>query len=148
MPQQLNFTQYAISQGAPSDYCITDHSSLSPSGRRTKIGEKRSTLALLDRMDRNSRAKADYRELILSGDIVDPDGEYVKQEMLDRTRRHEVKQAESQLQVIGSKTDFINSLGSMSHKKNGQLRKGFQSQRDELTTEREIVQAKLLILGA
>lgn len=138
-----NFTQFAIEKKLATDYDITDHGGLSPSGKRTKIGEKRRTEGTLRRIRENEQAHKLFEEAIERGEVVDPSGEVTKKGLRDAATKRQSKKAESRISIIDTKIKDIENLGSISHMKNGKLRKGFQSQVDNLLIEKKELQIKI-----
>ena len=138
-----NFTQFAIEKKLATDYDITDHGGLSPSGKRTKIGEKRRAESTLKRIQENEQAHKLYKEAIERGEVVDPSGEVTKKGLQDTAIKRQREKAESRISIIDTKIKDIENLGAMSHMKNGKLRKNFQSQVDNLLIEKRELQIKI-----
>lgn len=139
MAETLNFTQFCTKYGFTCDYDITDHASLSPSGHMSKRGRKFLLNALTERLASNKEGHLAYRQAIMNNKVIDPSGNITKEKMILEDTQDNAEKTTSSLYMISGKIAFIDSLGSMSHKKNGSLKKGYQCQVDELVKERELL---------
>jgi hypothetical protein len=135
IPKEMNFTQFATSKKLPSDYDITDHSALSPSGHVSNRARADSIKALEKRIADNRVAHEEYRKAILSGEIIDPSGEITKEGMIAEQTLRTTKDIESQKQIILGHIKDIESYGKMSHKENGQLKIGYQRMVDDYNAQ-------------
>ena len=138
-PKYQNFTQFAGEHGLPCDYDTMFEAQLLGSRglagriskRQIKLGDARFRQMIMD----NSKAKDLFIEAVLSGEIIDISGEYVREDLLNQQVEAHRKQQETEKRLIQDKIAFIESLGSMSHTNNGKLRKGYQIQVDELNKQ-------------
>ncbi len=137
-PKSQNFTQFATSQGASSDFDITDHSLLSPSGTISKRAKGQALERLLKRIEGNAQAHKDFEAAILAGTIVDSEGKITKQSLEDEQKQRDQKKIDSRVSQIDTQ---IRNLENVGIGKKGTLRPSFQKEIDGL----EIEKAELLL---
>ncbi len=132
---EQNFTQYAISNGFPSDYDILDHGDLGPSGHVSKRARRSMQQRQSERARLNLIAHDEYNKAILSGEVVDPSSEVTKEGLLAAQQAGVGKARQSKVDGLNRNIEFIESLGRMSHKPNGQLRISYQRAVDHYKAE-------------
>ena len=141
-PKSQNFTQFAIENKYPSDYDILEHGMLGESGSMSKRSKSFQMRQMEKRIRDNTKAHREYEQAILRGDIVDPSKQVTKEKLLKEQDDKQLKKAKSDLQILDNKIAFIESLGPMSHKKNGELKIGYQRSVDDYNAQRDKILAK------
>lgn len=133
--ETLNFTQFCIKNGYPCDLDTMFQAQLLGSRGLAGKVSKRSVSAqdeLFHKMQsENKKAHELFYSSVRDGSIIDGSGELTKEKILQRENRANDEAAKSEISIIRGKISFIESLGSMSHMKNGKLKKGYQCQVDE-----------------
>ena len=139
--ESLNFTQFCKKNGYPDDYdTIFEAQILGGRGLAGSISKRainEQDKRFHEKQQLNKQAHNEFYELVKTGQIIDASGELTKENILERERRINDKETQSKIQIIKGKIDFINSLGSLSHMKNGKLKKGYQIQVDEYNQQLE-----------
>lgn len=133
-----NFTQFAKSQGAPSDFDITDHALLSPSGTISKRAKGQALERLLDRIEKNKQAHRDFEAAIIAGEIIDSEGKVTKESLEDEQKQRDQKKIDSRVSQIDTQ---IRNLKNVGIGKKGTIKPSFQKEIDSL----EIEKAELLL---
>lgn len=105
VPKSMNFTQFALSRGLPSDYDITDHSDLSPSGRVSKTQRSLAQDRMRDRWEKNALAHKLFQEEIDAGRIVDTSGKYEKSKPKPDARIEKVKAIRRRAEELNNLAD-------------------------------------------
>ena len=131
-PEELNFTQYCGKYGFTDDYSRLDHGDLSPSGRRTKRGEKARLQRMRSRFDSNTEGHNAYISAILSGDVIDPSGETTKEKLDIANAGQKAKAAAERISQITSQIQFLSDVG---RGKRG-IKPKYQKLINQLTAER------------
>jgi len=146
--EKLNYTQFAKRHGYTNDYEVTDHGTLSPSGRDriSKRTQKEWDDALLKRLKSNKQGHEAYEEAIRKGEIVDPEGEITKEGLQKESTDKIIKEANTKIKVAEGQIDYIEGLGAMSHTKSGRLKIGYQRTVDDYKSQ--IKEAELQIAKA
>lgn len=135
----LNFTQFCKKNGYPCDFDTIFEAQLLGSRGLAGSVSKRS----INKQDEdfhkmqteNKKAHEHFYNLIKNGEILDGSGELTKENILAREKRVNDKETQSKIEIIKGKISFIESLGSLSHNKNGKLKKGYQLQVDEYNNQ-------------
>lgn len=133
--ETLNFTQFCVKNGYPCDLdTIFQAQLLGGRGLAGKVS-KRSVNEQDERFHKmqleNKKAHELFYSGVRDGSIIDGSGELTKEKILQRETRANDEAVKSEISIIRCKISFIESLGSMSHMKNGKLKKGYQCQVDE-----------------
>lgn len=133
--ETLNFTQFCIKYGYPCDLdTMFQAQLLGGRGLDGKVS-KRSVSAQDERFHKmqseNKKAHDLFYSGVSNGSIIDASGELTKEKIFQRETMLNDEAAKSEINIIRGKISFIESLGSMSHMKNGKLKKGYQCQVDE-----------------
>lgn len=142
-----NFTQFAIEKGYPSDYdTLFEAQLLGSRGLAGKVS-KRSIGQQDERFHqmqiRNKQAHQEYREAILKGEIIDPEGKITAEKL--SMEEYESKR-EPILKKIASIDNYIRTieeLGSMSHLPNGKLKLKYQRTIDIQNEDKKKLLAEL-----
>lgn len=133
--ETLNFTQFCIKNGYPCDLDTMFQAQLSGSRGLAGKVSKRSVDEQDERFHKMQAQNKKAHELFYSGvrdgSIIDGSGELTKEKILQRETRVNDEAVKSEINIIRGKISFIESLGLMSHTKNGKLKKGYQCQVDE-----------------
>ena len=135
----LNFTQFCKKNGYPCDFDTIFEAQLLGSRGLAGSVSKRS----INKQDEdfhkmqteNKKAHELFYDLVKSGEILDASGELTKENILAREKRVNDKETQSKIEILRGKISFIESLGSLSHNKNGKLKKGYQLQVDEYNNQ-------------
>lgn len=134
--KEQNFTQYAISNGYPSDYDILDHGDLGPSGHVSNRARRAMQQRQAERARLNLIAHDEYNKAILAREVIDPSGEVTRGGLLSAQQAKVDSAKQSKIDGLNRNIEFIESLGRMSHKPNGKLKISYQravdSYKDEL----------------
>ena len=136
--EELNFTQFATKHGYPSDYDITDHSMLSPSGKVSARTKKAAMSQLEGRIAANKKAHREYEEAILAGVIIDPSGKVTKENLQRSIEEKKQRDVKGRLAQIETQIRFLSDVGKS---KRG-IRPSYQKQIDALRAEREGLRVK------
>jgi hypothetical protein len=144
MSESLNFTQFCIKYGFTSDYDITDHASLSPSGHMSNSMRQHCLLSLKERIQSNTQAHTDYIEAIISDKVIDPSGEFIKENILAEKIQQKNKAIQDLIDINKEQIKFIESLGKMSHLANGKLKKSYQLAVDDYNNQIEKLKGGLI----
>ncbi len=127
---QQNFTQYATTNGYPCDYDTMFEAqyngSLGLAGRVSKRTVKRLEETASNNRALNNQAHREYNKAILSGEVMDPSGEVTKEDLLARIQSRETAVIQGKRDQLTSQIAFIESLGRMSHRENGNLKPKYQ----------------------
>lgn len=148
MPETLNFTQFCVKHGYPSDYdTLFDaqyNGSLGLAGHVSKrtIGKLQSE-ATANR-EKNNQAHTEFIEAIIQGEVIDASGELTKEKILAERKTRHNKEMQSQIDIAYTHIKFIESLGKMSHLSNGKLKKGYQIQVDDYNNQIERLKKELI----
>lgn len=133
--ETLNFTQFCIKYGYPCDYDTMFESQLLGSrglaGNVSKQAVKSQDDNFHDMQRQNKEAHTLFYNAVKNGEILDGSGKLTQSGILAHEQRIKSEQIKSELQILQGKIKFIESLGNMSHLKNGKLKKGYQMQVDE-----------------
>lgn len=131
----LNFTQFCKKNGYPCDYDTMFNAQLLGSrglaGSVSKRSINKQDEAFHKMQSENKKAHELFYNLVKNGEILDGSGELTKENILAREKRLNDKETQSKIEIIKGKISFIESLGTLSHQKNGKLKKGYQLQIDE-----------------
>lgn len=148
MPESLNFTQFCVKHGYPSDYDTLFEAQYNGSqglaghvSKRTI--DKLQTTAIINR-EKNNQAHAEFIEAILQDEIIDADGELTKNSILLERKQRNNAAINSKINGINSQIQFIESLGKMSHLANGKLKKGYQLAIDDHNNQIEKLKKELI----
>ena len=135
----LNFTQFCEKNGYPCDYDTMFHSQLlggrGLAGSVSKRNIKKQDEEFHKLQSENKKAHELFYNLVKNGEIIDASGELTKENILAREKRLNDKETQSKIEILKGKISFIESLGTLSHQKNGKLKKGYQMQVDEYTQQ-------------
>ena len=137
----LNFTQFCIKHGYPCDNDTMFQAQLL--GSRGLAGSiSKRTISKQDdsfhkMQSENKKAHALFYEAIKNGSLIDGSGELTQENILQREKRMSDEKIKSTLEGLKGKIRFIESLGGMSHMKNGNLRKNYQMQVNEYNLQIE-----------
>ena len=130
-----NFTQFCIEIGFPCDYDTMFNAQLLGSrglaGRISTRTVKKQDEAFHEMQKLNKTAHELFYNAIKNGDLLDGSGELTREKILQREASISRDETKSKIAIIHGKIQFIESLGSMSHMKNGKLKKGYQLQIDD-----------------
>ena len=133
--EKLNFTQFCTKNGYPCDYdTIFEAQILGSRGLAGSISKRsinKQDQRFNEMQEQNKKANNEFFELVKNGQIIDASGELTKENILAREKRLNDKETQSKIEIIKGKISFIESLGTLSHQKNGKLKKGYQLQIDE-----------------
>ena len=133
--ETLNFTQFCIKNGYPCDLDTMFQAQLLGSRGLAGKVSKRSVNEQDERFHKMQAQNKKAHELFYSGvrdgSIIDGSGELTKEKILQRETRANDEAVKNEISIIRGKISFIESLGLMSHTKNGKLKKGYQCQVDE-----------------
>ena len=125
-----NFTQYCKANGYPSDYDTMFEAqyngSLGLAGHVSKRTIKKAGETASNNRALNLKAHGEYRQAILSGEVIDPSGEITKEDLLTRQQARETAVIDGKRLQLTRQISFIKSLGRMSHKENGTLKPSYQ----------------------
>lgn len=128
--EQLNFTQFCIKYCYPCDCDTMFQAQLLGSrgyaGRISKRSISKQDEEFHKMQSENTKAHAIFYEKVKSGEIIDISGELTQEKILQREKRINDKNIASEIDSLNRKISFIESLGGMSHLKNGKLKKGYQ----------------------
>jgi len=144
-PQKLNYTQFAEEYGYISDYDITDHAALSPSGqdRVSERQKKELNKRLEDRIKSNKEGHAAYINSIKEGRVIDPSGKITKESIAKAVADSAKEKLETEIRVAEQGINFIKSLGKTAHTKSGRLKIGYQRTVDDY--QKKIDDAKKIL---
>lgn len=125
-PQEMNITQYTESVGAGDSFgdllAANDPNSM-------RYGEKnlrKTNERILSKQDKYYAAREDYRNLVKEGKIIDPSGEFTKEDLLKSDAKITDEKTKSEINRIERQIQTIENLGTMSHKKDGSLKPTYQ----------------------
>ena len=139
--EKLNFTQFCTKNGYPDDYdTIFEAQCLGSRGLAGSISKRsinEQDKRFHEKQQLNKQAHNEFYELVKNGEIIDASGELTKENILAREKRLNDKETQSKIEIIKGKISFIESLGTLSHQKNGKLKKGYQLQIDEYNQQLE-----------
>ena len=139
--EKLNFTQFCTKNGYPCDYdTIFEAQILGSRGLAGSISKRsinKQDQRFNEMQEQNKKANNEFFELVKNGQIIDASGELTKENILAREKRLNDKETQSKIEIIKGKISFIESLGTLSHQKNGKLKKGYQLQIDEYNQQLE-----------
>jgi hypothetical protein len=139
--EQLNFTQFCIKYGYPCDYDTTFRAQILGSRGYAGTISKRSISKQDEEFHKmqweNKKAHEIFYEKVKTGEIIDISGDLTQEKILEREKRINDENVSSKIDAINRKISFIESLGTMSHLKNGKLKKGYQSTVDLYMAELE-----------
>ena len=139
--EKLNFTQFCTKNGYPCDYdTIFEAQILGSRGLAGSISKRsinKQDQRFNEMQEQNKKAHNEFFELVKNGQIIDASGELTKENILAREKRLNDKETQSKIEIIKGKISFIESLGTLSHQKNGKLKKGYQLQIDEYNQQLE-----------
>ena len=140
-PIEQNFTQFATEHGYPSDYDITDHSMLSPSGKVSKRAKTQGMKRLEERIRLNKQAHREYNEAILKGEIIDPTEGFqkvTKEGLEKRIEEKRQKEISGRIAQIDAQIRFAKDVGKG---KRG-IKPTAQKRIDELEAEKKTLTEK------
>jgi hypothetical protein len=143
---EQNFTQFCKANDYTDDYSCLNHAALSPSGHMSKRSRDFERKEHLKRIASNLMATDAYRLAVLSGDIIDPSGAYDRDSLLEADTKRLRDKLESSISSLNQNISFIESLGSMSHKKNGELKIGHQRTVDHYNKQKAELVSQLQAL--
>jgi hypothetical protein len=127
--------------GYPSDYdTIFEAQLLGSRGLAGKVSNrtiKAQDERFHDMQAQNAKAHKEFYDLVKSGEIIDVSGELTQAGILAKEKRAREEKIKSEIDTLKGKIKFIESLGDMSHMKNGSLRKNFKMQVDMYNNEIE-----------
>lgn len=150
MPESLNFTQYCVKYGYPSDYDTLFEAqyngSLGLAGHVAKRTINKLHDNAMNNRERNNEAHDKYTQAILNDEIIDPSGEIVKENILKYRRNAKIKELQSQINNAQSSIKFVLSLGRMSHTASGKIRKNYQLMIDLDQVKIDKAQAELKLI--
>lgn len=137
----LNFTQFCIKHGYPCDNDTMFHAQLLGSrglaGSISKRSINKQDEAFQKMQLENKKAHELFYNAIKNGSLIDGSGELTQEKILQKEGRIYSEKIASEIKIIEGKISFIESLGSMSHMKNGKLKKGYQMQVDDYNLQIE-----------
>ena len=140
---EQNFTQYCKANKYPSDYDTMFEAQYNGSLGLAGHVSKHTIKSIRAEADRNRalniQAHREYNQAILSGEVVDPSGEVARDGLVAAQRKQEEAVIEGKRVQLMSQISFIESLGGMSHRRNGNLKPSYQRTVD-------LYQAELLAL--
>lgn len=133
--ETLNFTQFCTKYGYPCDLDTIFKAQLLGSrglaGKVSKRNVSKQDEQFHKMQSENKKAHELFYNGVRDGSIIDGSGELTKEKILQRESRLNSEAVKSEINIIRGKIFFIESLGLMSHMKNGKLKKGYQCQVDE-----------------
>ncbi|MFA5300569.1 MAG: hypothetical protein WC389_20470 [Lutibacter sp.] len=141
MTESLNFTQFCVKHGYPSDYDTLFEAQYNGSLRlaghvSNRTIKKIQSTAILNR-EKNNQAHTEFINAILQGEVIDASGELTKESILFERKQHNNAILNSKINAINSQIQFIESLGKMSHLSGGKLKRGYQLAVDDYNNQIE-----------
>lgn len=131
----INFTQFCKLHGFPCDYDTMFQAQILGSRGLDGSVSKRSVSKQDDEFHqmqaKNMEAHALFYDAVKNGDIIDGSGELKKESIIRNEADEQHKAVESKVSILRGKIQFIESLGGMSHMRNGNLKKGYKMQVEE-----------------
>jgi hypothetical protein len=147
MPELLNFTQYCVKNGYPSDYDTLFEAqyngSLGLAGHVAKRTINKLHENANNNRNQNKIAHIKYTEAILNDEIIDPSGEIVKENILKYRRNAKIKELQNQISIGQGHIKFMLSLGKMSYTSSGKIKANCQRVIDSHQIEIDKAQAEL-----
>lgn len=141
--ETLNFTQFCVKYGYPCDNDTMFNAQLLGSrglaGKVSKRAVKSQDNDFHTMLQRNKEAHELFYNAVKEGKIIDASGKLVKDEILKRESQQATAETESKIKRLQSYIDMVNGLGTMSHLKNGKLKKGYQLAVDDHLQKIEIL---------
>ena len=123
---EMNITQYTKSVGADDNF-VDLLAANDPN--RMRFGNNvlnRTNDRILSKQDAYYRAREDYRRLVKEGKIIDPSGEFKRENLVSEENARLDEKTKSEINKIENQIKTIENLGSMSHGKNGKLKPSYQ----------------------
>ncbi|MGZ8505688.1 MAG: hypothetical protein ACXWXW_00760, partial [Bacteroidia bacterium] len=93
--------------------------------------------AHLERSAANQKAHREFEAAIRRGEIVDAENKVTNETLTAHESSIKIKELTGRINALNSYIDKINNLGTMSHKHNGQLKKGYQMAMDDSQAEKQ-----------
>jgi len=139
--ETLNFTQFCIKNGYPCDYDAMFQAQLLGSrglaGHISKRNVSKQDDVFCEMQAKNKHAHELFYNAVKDGTIIDASGDLKKESIIRMEEDERIKVVESKINIIKGQIQFIESLGGMSHMKNGNLKKGYKMQVDDYTKQLE-----------
>lgn len=127
--EALNFTQFCIKNGFPSDYDTMFQAQLLGSrglaGRISQRSIKIQDESFDKMMIENSKAHQLFYNAIKSGELLDSEGKLTQDGIIKSEKERNNKAIQSQIDSCESYIKFVSGM-STSHLKNGKLKKSYQ----------------------
>jgi len=143
-----NYVQFATANGYPTHHDTMFQAQLL--GSRGLEGRRQSSRSIKEQDDafqvmqqKAKEGKEAYRQAILEGKVIDPDGEITIKSLRKIEYDYEMKKQNSKISCAESGIQTIERLGRMSHLESGKLKKGYQRAVDDYTNEIAIAKAKI-----
>jgi hypothetical protein len=125
-----NFTQFCAENNFPSDYdTMFEAQLLGGRGLAGRISKRRinSQDAKFHEMQtKNKEAHELFYNSVKNGLIIDADGRFEMNAILTKEHTDKIKDIESKIIYLQRYIDMVNGLSTISHLKNGKLKKGYQ----------------------
>lgn len=142
----LNFTQFCVQNGYPSDYDTMFEAQLLCSRGLAGRVSKRSINSQDERFDemrrKNREAHQLFYEAVKSGSIIDASGELTAEKITKDERERNNKAIQSQIESCENYIKFVSGM-STSYLKNGKLKKSYQGAIDHHLAQISELKTKL-----
>lgn len=133
--ETLNFTQFCIKYGYPSDY-DTAFQAQYLGGRGLAGSVSKRSISKQDNefhnmQSKNIEAHSIFYQKVKEGTLIDGSGELTQEGILSKEKRIHDEKIQSEIERCKNRIKHIESLGTMSHLKNGKLKIGYQRAVDD-----------------
>lgn len=139
--ETLNFTQFCIKHGYPCDndtmFQAQFLGSRGLAGHVSKRNISKQDEAFHNMQAENMKAHTLFYQAVKDGTLIDGSGELTQEGILRKEKRLNDEKVKSEIERYQNRNNFIESLGTMSHLKNGKLKKNYQIQVDMNNAEIE-----------
>jgi hypothetical protein len=124
--KKLNFTQFCIQHGFPTDHDTMFDAQLlgsrSLAGRVSKHAIKQQDEAFHAALAKNKEAHRLFREAVRNGDVVDADGKITREGLIAAESARQQAEIQSKITALKRYIETVRGLGPMSHAANGKLK--------------------------
>ena len=128
--ESLNFTQFCEKNGYPDDYDTMINAQLlggrGLDGNISKRTIKKQDIAFIEMQTKNKEAHNSFYNAVKNGLIKDSSCKLSMESILKKENEILISKLNNEIKILQSHIDRIVNLGSMSHLKNGVLKKGYQ----------------------
>ena len=141
-PKVMNITQYTESVGAGDNFGDILAANDPNSNRYGEAARRKLNDRIYSKQDKYYSAREDYRRLVKEGKIVDPSGEFTAEKLLKQEADIANEKLQQKITQIQSQIDLIESMGTVSHGKNGLLRPKYQRTVDTYKSQLREIQSQ------